>query len=124
MSVLKKLVWVFVALPLAVVVLALAVANRHDVQLVLDPTTAQDTPLSIEMPLFLLIFSALGAGVLLGGFATWLRQGKWRRRARERAGEAERLRREADRLTEQFDRAAQPRLAPADTQPMEPHEAA
>jgi len=109
-GVLKKLVWVFGVLPLAAIVVALAVANRHDVYFVLDPTTVHDTPLAVETPLFLLIFIALGAGVLVGGCATWLGQGKWRRRAREQTGEAERLQREADRLTSQLEHADQPRL--------------
>jgi uncharacterized integral membrane protein len=105
-GVLKKLVWVLVA----AVAVALAVANRHDVFFVLDPTTVEDTPLAIEAPLYLLIFIALGVGVLIGGCATWLRQGKWRRRAREQTGEAERWQREADRLTSQLEHTDQPRL--------------
>jgi hypothetical protein len=48
----------------------------------------------------MLIFVTLGLGVLLGGIATWLRQGKWRQAARRERARAERLRGEAERLRE------------------------
>jgi len=109
-SVLRKLFWAVVVLPLAVVVIALAVANRHTVSLVLDPTAAAGTAFSIELPLYLLLFAALGAGLLLGGFTAWLGQGKWRKLARERRGEAARWRREAERLSGERAQAERTRL--------------
>lgn len=115
--VLKKTIWLFVILPAGVVLVALALANRHTVRLVLDPLTPDNPVLSIEAPFFLFLFGSAIVGLLMGGAATWLGQGRWRRTARQRSQEATELRREADRLNQQLETAAQPRLprtAPAD----------
>lgn len=95
---LRKFVWLFVVLPAGVVLVAFALANRHAVRLNLDPFSADDPILAFDAPFFLYLFSALMLGLLLGGFATWLGQGKWRRQARERGREAARLRMEAGQL--------------------------
>lgn len=117
MSVLRKLFWAVVVLPLAIAVIALAVANRQTVTLVLDPTAAAGTAFSVELPLYLLLFAALGAGLLLGGFAAWLGQGKWRKLARQRKGEAARWQSEAERLSAGLAQAERNRLpAPADVE--------
>ena len=47
------------------------------------------------MPLFMLIFALVPLGVVVGGIAAWLRQHKWRMRARRAEAEARDLR---DRL--------------------------
>ena len=47
-----------------------------------DPTD----PLVFAMPLFVLAIALVMIGVLIGGIATWFRQGKWRRLARQRGG--------------------------------------
>lgn len=107
---LRKLVWGLIVVPLAVALLALALANRHDVRLVLDPLQPETPTLAVEAPLFLQLLAALIAGVAIGGTAAWLRQGKWRRAARRRARETDALRREADRLSRQLDALSQPRL--------------
>ncbi len=65
----------------------LAVANRHSVQLVADPFGA-DPAFTLDVPLFLVVFGALIAGVVLGGVAVWLSQARWRRAARRSAREA------------------------------------
>jgi uncharacterized integral membrane protein len=79
-------------LPFIVVAIAISVANRHLVVFSLDPFAADEPAWSITLPLFWLLFAALAAGVVLGGFATWLRQAKWRRAARREHAEVERLR--------------------------------
>lgn len=91
----RKLSFVLLIVPVAVVLIALAVANRTPVDLILDPVGGR---YRLETPLFVLIFGALIAGLLLGGFATWVSQGKWRRLARERRRETYDLRRQTDRL--------------------------
>ena len=48
------------------------------------------------MPLFILIFVLVGLGVLVGGIAAWLRQHKWRARARRAEADVRRLRAELD----------------------------
>lgn len=95
-----RLVQILVALPLAVLIIAFSVANREPVNVSLDPFGSGDAALAFSIPLFLLVLGSLLVGVLVGGSAAWLSQGKWRRRARlsrdeaarwrNRAGEAER----------------------------------
>lgn len=114
---LKKTIWLFVILPVGLVLVALAVANRHEVSLILDPLTPDNPVLSVEAPFFLFLFGSAIVGLLMGGAATWLGQGRWRRTARQCRQEATELRREADRLNRQLETATQPRLphtAPAD----------
>ncbi len=91
----RSFTFVLIVLPLAVVLIALAVANRAPVDLVLDPFAGRFV---VQIPLFLLIFGSLAIGLLIGGFATWISQGKWRKTARSRRREAYELRRQADRL--------------------------
>jgi len=106
----RKFVWLFVILPAGVVFVAFALANRHTVQLNLDPFAAQDPFLAIHAPFFLFLLAALISGLLLGGLVTWLGQGKWRKSARQRALEAAELRRQKDQLNEQLHAANRPRL--------------
>lgn len=83
-------------LPIIIIVVTLAVANRHTVLFSLDPFADPDPALVIDVPLFWLLFGALGVGILLGGVAAWLRQGKWRRAARHDHAELERIKRAAE----------------------------
>jgi len=96
----KKLVRYLVIVPLAIMFIILAVANRQIVTLSLDPFSVSDPSVYVRMPLFILILAGILVGVLAGGMAAWLRQGKWRRTAREKADEASRWRAEASRLRE------------------------
>jgi uncharacterized integral membrane protein len=101
--VLKRLVWTLVGLPLAVVLIALAVANRAPTRLVLDPFRPEAPALSVQLPLYAYLIGALMLGVALGGLATWLSQGRWRRTARARSQDAMRWQAEADRLARERD---------------------
>ncbi len=87
----KRLLEVLILLPLAVIGIALAVANRHAVTVSFDPFSATAAG-AIEAPLFVILIAAIIVGVLLGGFFTWLSQGKHRRALRESRAEAARLR--------------------------------
>lgn len=84
---LRRLLLILIVLPISVGLVMLAVANRHSVQLVADPFGA-DPAFTLDAPLFLVVFGALIAGVVLGGVAVWLSQGRWRRAARRSAREA------------------------------------
>jgi uncharacterized membrane-anchored protein YhcB (DUF1043 family) len=53
--------------------------------------------LSWQTPLFALLFLALIAGLLVGGLVTWFAQGRYRRLARERKAETDRLMSEAQK---------------------------
>ena len=82
MTRLRKIVTVFVLVPLAIALIVFAVANRQIVTVSFDPFDPAQPAWSLRMPLFVLIFVFLIAGVLLGGFAAWLRQGRHRRASR------------------------------------------
>ena len=83
--------------PVAVVVVLVAIANRHDVIFSVDPLGETSAGLSVELPLYWILFAALALGIVVGGAATWVGQSKWRRMARHDHAEAERLRRETQR---------------------------
>lgn len=108
---LRRVVWIFVAIPVAILLIALAVANRHGVRLVLDPFRPADPVISLVLPFYAYLFGALLIGVIIGGATTWITQAGWRRSARQRAVEAHRWQAEADRLGRQQDASRQ--LAPA-----------
>jgi uncharacterized integral membrane protein len=79
---LRRIVAAVILIPLAVVIIAFAVANRHPVTVSFDPFGGNPPVASLTLPLFALVLIVLVAGVLIGGFASWLRQGKWRGAAR------------------------------------------
>ncbi|TCT00551.1 lipopolysaccharide assembly protein LapA domain-containing protein [Aquabacter spiritensis] len=77
-----RILSLIIGIPLAILVVALAVANRRPVTLSFDPFNPDTTALAVSLPLFGVIFAALILGVVLGGAAAWLRQGRYRREAR------------------------------------------
>lgn len=99
----RKLILVLVILPLAVVLIALAVVNRKPALLILDPLGGTEPGLSLEAPLFLFLLGAFAFGLVVGGIATWIGQGKWRRLAREETRQARDWRRQADRLEKELE---------------------
>jgi uncharacterized integral membrane protein len=92
----RKFITVFVLVPLALAIVMFAVANREIVTVSFDPFDSANPALSLRVPLFLLIFALVGLGVLVGGVAAWLRQHKWRARARRAEVDVSRLRAELD----------------------------
>lgn len=87
--------------PVAVVVIMLAVVNRAPVTVVVDPFPPALESLTFAAPLFLVILVSVIVGVLIGGAGAWLRQGRNRRAARLAQAEANRQRIEAERLRSQ-----------------------
>lgn len=120
---LKRIVWLLIAFPAGLLLVTLAVVNRHEVQLVLDPFRPENPVISLALPLYAYLFLALLIGVVLGGTATWMSQARWRRSARHQGRAAARWHAEADRLTRERDAAAatksgntaRPRLAATGT---------
>ena len=100
----RKVLTYLVLVPLAIVLLMFAVANRQIVTVSFDPFSTTQPALSFTMPLFVLIFLLVILGVLIGGIAAWLRQSKWRRNARRLEADVEALRREMAVLNEQLAR--------------------
>ena len=101
----RKLILGLIVVPLGVLLIALAVANRGAATLNLNPLGGGEAGPAIEAPLFLFLLGAFAIGLIVGGFATWLSQGKWRRSARETRTEARALRRQADRLEKELEGA-------------------
>ena len=89
---LRKLVAAVILVPLAIVIVAFAVANRQPITVSFDPFAAADPAASVTLPLFVTIMVALIAGVVIGGAASWLRQGKWRGAARRFERDLQKLR--------------------------------
>ncbi len=81
----RFLLWLLL-LPLILIFVAFAVANRHGVTLSLDPT-----PLSIEAPLYGLVFAGIFIGLITGGLIAWIRGGRTRRLLREEQRTVRRL---------------------------------
>lgn len=77
----KKAVNVIILLPLAIILILLSVANRQTVSLALNPFRPEDGVLALHAPLFVFLFGAVVVGMLIGSAATWVAQGKYRRRA-------------------------------------------
>jgi uncharacterized integral membrane protein len=90
-----------VLLPVAVLIVLLAVANRSPVTLSFDPFTRDVPEFAMQLPLFAVIFLAVMIGVVIGGTATWLAQGKHRRARRQFRREVTSLRNETERLRTQ-----------------------
>ena len=89
---LRRIVAVIILVPLAIIIVAFAVANRQDVVISFDPFDAAHPVYSRTTWLFLPIFAALILGVVIGGVAAWLGQGKWRGAARRFEREMQALR--------------------------------
>ena len=96
----RRFLILFILVPLAIVVVALSVANRQGVVLSFDPFTSGASRWSVDVPLFILLFATLGLGIVVGGVAAWIGQGKWRRAARAERANAARLRQDVERLRE------------------------
>lgn len=75
----RKIVTAVVVVPLAVILIAFAVANRQTVTVSFDPFSAAQPAYAATLPLFILVFVLVVLGVIVGGIAAWLRQAKWRR---------------------------------------------
>src|SRR3954453_20669194 len=71
-----------IVIPLGLLFVVFAVANRHFVTLSFDPFNTRDPSISVTMPLFAVIIVVAILGVVAGGTATWFRQRHWRRAAR------------------------------------------
>src|SRR5216110_1944093 len=104
----RRVLFLVVLVPLAIVLIILSVANRVPVVFSLDPFGGN--ALAFSAPLFALLFAALLLGTVVGGVAAWLRQGRWRQVARIERAEANRLRNEVDQL-----RASPPTVVPPAT---------
>lgn len=88
---LNRFMLIVVFVPLAIILIALAVANRAPTAFTLDPFNPGNPALTAQMPLFFLLFAAVAAGIVIGSLATWLRQGRYRKLARQRGQQLQAL---------------------------------
>ena len=98
----KSLIRIFFVLPIAVIVIMLAVANRHSVMLSFNPLAPDNPATAFDVPVFWLVFACVAMGVVLGGVAVWFTQARFRRAARENRHEAAKWRAENDRQREKL----------------------
>lgn len=87
----NRLLTLLIALPVAVILIVLSVANRGAVSVTLDPFNPGNPALTYTAPLFLWVLGALLAGIIIGGLLIWFTQGRHRKLARKRKAEADAL---------------------------------
>ena len=85
----RKFFTALVLIPLGVVFIVFAVANRHPVTVSFDPFNSSDPSVGVTLPLFVVIIAVAIIGVVAGGAATWFRQRHWRRAARQHEADAQ-----------------------------------
>lgn len=81
-----------ILIPLGLIFIIFAVANRHPVTVSFDPFNSNDPSIAITLPLFVVIIVVAIMGVVAGGTATWFRQRHWRRAARRHEADARQAR--------------------------------
>ena len=97
---LRRIVGWVVLVPLCLVLVIFALANRQLVVINFNPLVPSEslTTPGVGVPMFLVLFTVLLMGVVLGGVATWFAQSHHRRDERSYRREAERLTREVDAM--------------------------
>jgi uncharacterized integral membrane protein len=81
-----------ILIPLGLIFIIFAVANRHPVTVSFDPFNSTDPSIAVTLPLFVVIIVVAIMGVVAGGTATWFRQRHWRRAARQHETDARQAR--------------------------------
>jgi uncharacterized integral membrane protein len=95
---LRKIITAVILVPLAVLIVGFAVANRQFVTISFDPFDASHPAYALTLPLFVIILLLVILGVIVGGIASWLRQHKWRASARRAAAQNRELSAEVAQL--------------------------
>jgi len=88
----RKFFTALVLIPLGLIFVVFAVANRHLVTVSFDPFNSSDPAAGVTLPLFVVIIAVAIVGVVAGGCATWFRQRHWRRAARQHEADARQAR--------------------------------
>lgn len=84
-----RLIGWLLALPVSLLAVVFAVANRHDLRLELWPL-----PWSLDLPAYLAVLGPLVLGMVLGGTVTWVAGHRARAAARHHRRRAESLERQ------------------------------
>ena len=88
----RKFFSALIVIPLGIFFVIFAVANHHLVTVSFDPFNSKTPTVAVTLPLFVVIIAVAMLGVLAGGLATWFRQGRFRRAARQHEAEARQAR--------------------------------
>lgn len=96
MALLNRFFGALVFWPLAIVVAAIAVANRKAVLLSFDPFNAAAPAIAFPVPLYLVVLGAALVGLILGGWSSYLAQAPARRAARATEQKVKQLEREIE----------------------------
>jgi uncharacterized integral membrane protein len=94
----RKIVTYVIVVPVAIVVLMFAFANREIVTVSFDPFNQTQPAFSVTMPMFVWFFALVILGIVIGGIAMWFGQARYRRAARYLEGENRRLHHEIENL--------------------------
>jgi uncharacterized integral membrane protein len=98
-----------IAVPIAIIVVAFAIANRHLIEVSLDPL-----PYTVSLPLYLVVIGTLALGFAAGAGAAWLSGYGARRQARGTKARIVALEAEVARLREvRAEAGDQERLPPS-----------
>lgn len=87
-----------IGLPIAIIVVSFAIANRQWITVSFDPFSRDAPFAAMDMPLWALFFCGVFFGLIAGWIACWVAQGKWRRSARDTRRELARTQSEASEL--------------------------
>jgi uncharacterized integral membrane protein len=90
----RKFLTALIVIPLGLLFVVFAVANRHVVTVSFDPFNSADPALAISLPLFVLLILAAILGVVAGGIASWFGQRRWRKAARQHEADVRSVRAE------------------------------
>ena len=76
-----------IGLPIAIVVVSFAIANRQWITISFDPFSKDAPFAAMDMPLWVLFFCGVFFGLIAGWIACWIAQSKWRRSAKDTRSE-------------------------------------
>ncbi len=96
----KFIGWI-IAVPLALVIIAFAIANRAAISVHFDPL-----PYELDIPLWAAVIGALAFGFVLGAFIRWLFDHRWRSEARQARRHNLALEQEISALRQRLDQIA------------------
>jgi len=96
MNLINRFFGALVFWPLAIVVAAIAVANRKAVLLSFDPFNATAPAIAFPVPLYWVVLGSALVGLVLGGWSSYLAQAPSRRAARGTEQKVKQLEREIE----------------------------
>lgn len=98
---------IFFLFPISVYLIFFSIYNHQSVKVIFLPSLFDEKDYSVTLPFYVSIYSSLLLGILLGGFAAWVRQSRYRVQARIGAKDSRYWRLEAERLVNERDKYIQ-----------------